>query len=173
MILEILKYPDKRLKKAAEEVTSLNDQIKNLIKDMLDTMYSAPGVGLAATQVGVALRAAVIDIKPPDKGRNPLTLLNPVILKKSNEIEFEEGCLSIPGIRAKVKRFSNVMVEFFDSNWNRVSINAEGLLAIAIQHEIDHLNGVLFIDRLTPIQKKLLKPELKRFSQKKDPHQAV
>ncbi len=151
---EILKYPNKKLREKAKEV-SKNEDVKKIAEGMLRTMYSAPGIGLAATQVGIPLRIIVIDVTPPNKDKNPLVLLNPLILKGEGKTKFEEGCLSFPGVFEEVERYSKIWFSGYDINWKEVSGTAEGLLARAIQHEIDHLDGILFIDRLSPLKKKL------------------
>lgn len=153
-MLEILKYPNKKLRERAKEVPK-NDDVEKIVEEMLQTMYSAPGVGLATTQVGIPLRIIVIDITPPEEGKNPLILLNPKILKGEGKTRFEEGCLSFPGVFGEVERYSKVWFSGYDLNWKEVSGTAEGLLARALQHEIDHLDGILFIDKLPPLQKKL------------------
>jgi peptide deformylase len=153
-MLEILKYPNKKLREKAKEVKK-NEDVRKIAEEMLETMYSAPGIGLAATQVGIPLRIIVIDITPPDQKKNPIVLLNPVILKREGETKFEEGCLSFPGVYEEVERASKVWFSGYDLNWKEVYGTAEGLLARALQHEIDHLDGILFIDRLSPFKKKL------------------
>lgn len=164
-ILDILKYPDPFLKTKAKPVTKVDDETKKLIGDMIETMYAARGIGLAATQVGVNKRVAVLDV--PDcedyqKGKNLLAIINPEIVSYEGEIEYEEGCLSIPGFTAEVKRFSSVVVTGLDKNGNALEINAGGLLAIALQHEIDHLNGMLFIDRLSKLKREMIKRKIKK-----------
>jgi len=153
-MFEILKYPNKKLREKAKEVKK-NEDVKKIVEEMLQTMYSAPGIGLAATQVGIPLRIIVIDTTPPDKEKNPIILLNPVILKGEGVTKFEEGCLSFPGVFEEIERYSKVWFTGYDPNWKEISGTAEGLLARAIQHEIDHLDGILFIDRLSPLKKKL------------------
>jgi len=153
-MFEILKYPSKKLREKAKEVKK-NEDVRKIAEEMLKTMYSAPGIGLAATQVGIPLRIIVIDITPPEQKKNPLVLLNPVILKTEGTTKFEEGCLSFPGVFEEVERASKVWFSGYDLNWEEVYGTAEGLLARALQHEIDHLDGILFIDRLPPLQKKL------------------
>jgi len=160
MILDILKYPNILLKKKAGEVRSVAE-IQKLIKDMSDTMYAAPGVGLAAPQVGVPLRLAVIDPSPPDR-KDLLVLVNPEIVKMEGETSIEEGCLSLPGPRALVKRAERVRVRALDSNGHPLEKEADGLLAIVIQHEIDHLNGRLFIDHLSRLKREALLREYKK-----------
>ncbi len=153
-MLNILKYPDKRLRKRAIEVVK-GEKVYEIVDEMLKTMYAAPGIGLAATQVGINLRIAVIDITPPEKGKNPLILINPSIIKGEEKVKFEEGCLSFPGVYEEVERYSKIWFSAFDPEWKEISGVAEGLLARAIQHEVDHLDGILFIDRLPPLKRKM------------------
>jgi len=160
MILDILKYPNTILKKKAGEVRSVSE-IQKLIRDMSDTMYAAPGIGLAAPQVGVALRLAVIDPSPPDR-KDLIVIINPEIVSMEGEISIEEGCLSLPGPRALVKRAERVKVRALDSNGHPMEKEAEGLLAIVIQHEIDHLNGRLFIDHLSRLKREAILREYKK-----------
>jgi peptide deformylase len=153
-MFEILKYPNKKLREKAKEVKK-DENVRKIAEQMLKAMYSAPGIGLAATQVGIPLRIIVIDITPPDQPKNPIVLLNPLILQTEGKTKFEEGCLSLPGLFEEVERSSKIWFTGYDLNWKEVSGTAEGLLARAIQHEIDHLDGILFIDRLSPLKKKL------------------
>ena len=160
-VLEIRKYPDKVLKKKAPPVVSFDEALQQLIDDMIETMYAAPGVGLAAPQVGVSKRLAVIDISTKGAQMPLLVLINPVFLMKEGSIEFEEGCLSLPEYTAKVKRADKVVVRFLDRKGEEMELEAEGLLAIALQHETDHLDGLLLIDRISPIKREFFK---KRFA---------
>lgn len=160
-MLEILKYPNRKLREKAREVRK-NEDVEKMAQEMLETMYSAPGIGLAAVQVGIPLRIVVIDITPPSEGKNPIILINPVILKGEGKTKFEEGCLSFPGVFEEVERYSKIWYTAYDLNWRRISEVAEGLLARAIQHEVDHLDGLLFIDRLSPMKKRLA---IKRYSE--------
>ena len=155
MILPILEYPDKRLRTVAKPVEKINDTVNKLIKDMFDTMYNAPGIGLAATQVNSHQRIIVIDVS--ENQNDPISLINPEIIDKSGEIESEEGCLSVPSYYENVKRANNIRVKSLDQNGDTVQTNASGVLAICIQHEIDHLDGILFIDHLSKLKQKRLK----------------
>lgn len=156
-VLEIKKYPDKILKKKTSLVDSIDNELQNLIDNMIETMYAAPGVGLAAPQVGVSKRLAVLDISSKDDKFPLIVLINPVISNKEGTIEFEEGCLSVPDYTAKVERAEQVLVNAVDRHGKPFEIEAEGLLAIALQHEIDHLDGVLFIDRISPLKREFFK----------------
>ena len=161
-VLDIKKFPAPVLKKKAAPVTVFNDDIQKLIDDMVETMYAAPGVGLAAPQVGVSKRLAVIDISSRDEKYPLIVLINPSIIHAEGEIEFEEGCLSIPEYTARVTRAEQLVVSCLDREGRPVEIEAGGLLAIAVQHEIDHLDGMLFIDRISPIKREFFKKRYKK-----------
>ena len=163
-VLDIKKYPAPVLKKKATAVSVFDEDLQKLIDDMVETMYAAPGVGLAAPQVGISKRLAVIDISSRDDQHPLIVLINPRILRMAGEVEFEEGCLSIPEYTAKVKRSESLVVGAHDRNGDEVEIEADGLLAIALQHEIDHLDGFLLIDRISPIKREFFK---KRYKKKK------
>jgi peptide deformylase len=161
-IREIIKLPDPILKKVSKPVEKITPEIIGLMDEMLDTMYAAPGVGLAAVQVGVPKRLVVIDIVRDEAPKNPMYFVNPEIVWASEELnEHEEGCLSIPEVFDKVKRPAEVKVRFRDRTGAEQEIHCDGLLATCIQHEIDHLNGVLFIDRLTRLKRDRV---IKKFS---------
>ena len=160
-ILEIVKYGDPVLRKKTEPITKITDDIIQLAEDMLETMYAAPGVGLAGPQVGLSLQICVIDIVPEGK-RNPIVLINPKVLSGEDKVELEEGCLSFPKIYEKVKRWNKVQVEYTDLKGNLNKVEVEGFLAKAFQHEIDHLNGKVFIDYLPAWKRKLVEREIKR-----------
>ncbi len=158
--LEILRYPDNRLRQVAKKVTDFNAEIKTLVKDMAETMYDAPGIGLAAIQVNVAKRVVVIDITE-DKS-NLQVFINPIIKSKAGNVTSEEGCLSVPEIFAAVERAEHVVIEAQDTQGHTFTTEADALLAICIQHEIDHLDGKVFVDYLSRmkqdrIRKKLIK----------------
>jgi peptide deformylase len=158
--LKICKYGEPVLRQKALPVEEINDKIKKLAADMLETMYAAPGVGLAAPQIGVSLRMCVIDTSPDKK--SPKVLINPEIIEGENRILAEEGCLSFPGLYEDVKRFEKVTAEYIDLEGKKVKIKAEGFLAKAIQHETDHLDGKLFIDYLPDWKRKSAEKEIKR-----------
>ena len=160
---QILTIPNPLLRKVSEPVTSVNTEVKNLMDDMLETMYAAPGIGLAAVQVGVLKRIIVIDLSKDGQKKDPLFIVNPQITFKSDElISYEEGCLSIPNQFAEVKRPSSCKVNFLDYNGKKREINADGLLATCVQHEVDHLNGVLFIDHLSKLKKDIIIKKTKK-----------
>lgn len=160
-ILKIVKYGDPVLRKKTAPVTEITDDIIQLAEDMLETMYAAPGVGLAGPQVGVSLQICVIDVVPEGK-RNPIVLINPKVLSGEDKVELEEGCLSFPKIYEKVKRWNKVRVEYVDLKGDLKEVEVEGFLAKAFQHEIDHLNGKVFIDYLPDWKRKLVEKEIRR-----------
>ena len=160
-ILKIVKYGDPVLRKKTAPVTEITDDIIQLAEDMLETMYAAPGVGLAGPQVGVSLQICVIDVVP-EGTRNPIVLINPKVLSGEDKVELEEGCLSFPKIYEKVKRWNKVRVEYVDLKGNLKEVEVEGFLAKAFQHEIDHLNGKVFIDYLPDWKRKLVEKEIRR-----------
>jgi peptide deformylase len=176
--LKIFTYPAPVLKVIAKPVTNFNDELKSLIIDMLNTMYDAPGIGLAAPQVGKSLRFFVSDtnfereeIEQPEGdpvyknvNLNPRVYINPRIIKSSGEVLYEEGCLSVPGVYEEVKRFEKITFEYQDSEGEMHTLEAEGLESICLQHELDHLNGIVFIEKLSPMKKMLV---TKKFLKKK------
>jgi len=152
---EIRLLGDPVLREVAEPVEKVDEGIRTLITEMFETMYDAEGLGLAAPQIGVAKRIIVVDVK--ESGEPPFALINPVILERSKELErAEEGCLSIPGLREIVERSAHVVVEGLDRDGEPKRIEAEGLLARALQHEVDHLDGILFVDRVSPLKRQML-----------------
>jgi peptide deformylase len=162
-ILEILTYPNKFLSQPTKQVTDIDDDIRNLIEDMAATMYEAPGVGLAAIQVGCDKSLLVYDVSPKDEERSLHVLINPrIVLSEGTTISEEEGCLSVPDCREDVKRAASILIEALDREGKPLRIEAEGLFAIVLQHEIDHLNGILFIDRLSSLKRQLYKRRVKK-----------
>jgi peptide deformylase len=159
-LLPILQYPDPRLRIPAAPVGAITDDIRTLVADMLATMYAAPGIGLAATQVNVQKRVIVLDVSP-DKD-HPLSMVNPEILDEDGEEEMEEGCLSVPGVFETVRRAEKVRVRYLDLHGQVVEIDADGLLAVCIQHEIDHLDGKLFVDYLSILKRNRIKKKLEK-----------
>lgn len=158
-ILSILCYPDPRLHKVAKPVAQVDERIQTLVKDMFETMYDAQGIGLAATQIDVHERVIVIDVS--EKRNEPMTLINPEILWASEEKQLgEEGCLSVPGIYDGVERSIAVKVKALDERGNSREIDAEGMLAICIQHEMDHLLGKVFVEYLSPLKRNRIKTKL-------------
>jgi peptide deformylase len=161
-VLEILHYPHPILKKKSQPIQKIDEAIHKLVGDMVETMYAAPGVGLAAPQVGQPLQLAVVDISRADQPKNPMVLINPEIVVTDGECTWEEGCLSVPDCIEEVKRSKKVVVRCQDLEGNPVEIAGEDLLAVALQHEIDHLNGILFIDRVSPLKRDLFRKKLKK-----------
>jgi peptide deformylase len=168
-ILEILKYPDPILKKAAPPVEAVTAETVRLIEDMVETMYQSPGVGLAAPQVGVSRRIIVLDIDHENPGKNLLKLINPEIRRAENEVIWEEGCLSVVDFTVEIKRAANVQVVALNEKEQEVSVDAEGLLAVALQHEIDHLNGKLIIDHVSRLKRDLYSRRLKKMARSGKP----
>ncbi|MBN1822805.1 MAG: peptide deformylase [Endomicrobiales bacterium] len=160
-LLEIRKFPEPVLKKKCKNVAELTPKVEKLIRDMFETMYFASGVGLAASQVGVPLRICVIDTRPRGK-KQPMVLINPKLVSKKNKIYEEEGCLSFPGIVARIKRHKDVKVEAVDEKGMPVVIEGSGLLGRAIQHEMDHLDGKVFIDYLPWWTRRRIRGEIKK-----------
>lgn len=168
-ILNILTYPDKFLRQSAKPVENIDGALQKLIGDMAATMYEAKGVGLAAIQVGNDNSMLVYDVAPRDGKHSLEVLINPMIITREGEILSEdEGCLSVPDFRANVKRAELVQVEGFDREGKPVRIEVEGLLAIVLQHEIDHLKGTLFIDHISSLKRQLYKKKIKKQMQKGD-----
>ena len=160
--LKIMKYGSDVLREVAQPVSEVTDEIRKLAQDMLDTMYDSDGVGLAAPQVGVSKRIIVIDVNPHDLGCEPIALINPEIVEQEGQVDAEEGCLSVPDVRGEVKRAEKVSAKALNIDGKKVRLEGEDLLARALQHEIDHLNGVLFIDHLGRLKQQLIKKQLRR-----------
>lgn len=157
-ILKILEYPEKFLRYQAQPVENINGDLQHFIDDMAETMYQAPGIGLAAIQAGSNRSLLVYDITPPEEGRSLQVLINPRIVEREGSMLSEgEGCLSVPELRADVNRAERVLVEGFDRDENPLRLEGEGLLAIVLQHEIDHLQGVLFLDHLSSLKRQMYK----------------
>ncbi len=167
-VLEILKYPHPLLKKRCEKVDRIDGEIKKLIRDMTETMYQANGIGLAACQVGVSRRVIVVDVSPIDPEKEFFAMVNPEVISEEGEIEHEEGCLSVPDCLEKLKRKEKVLVRGFSPAGKEIEISAEGILAIAIQHEIDHVNGVLILDRISRLKREIYRNKLKKERRKKE-----
>lgn len=176
-ILEILRYPDQRLKRKSVPVETVTPELQKLADDMLETMYDAPGVGLAAPQVGELIRLLVIDTRPTDDDGNvilekmtelekqvqfPIIIFNPEITKKEGSTTYEEGCLSVPGFIEEVKRANYVEAKGLDRSGQPLTIKTDGLLAICLQHELDHLEGKLFIDRISFVKSERIKSKIKK-----------
>ena len=164
-IKKILTEPDPFLRQKSIKVEVVDDEIRSLMNDMLETMYAAPGIGLAAIQIGVPKRIIVIDLSRNDEKKNPLYFVNPEVINNSNTNDsYEEGCLSVPGQFAEIERPNKCKVKFLDYNGNEKILETEGLLSTCIQHEIDHLEGILFIDYLSKLKKNMI---IKKLSKQK------
>ncbi|MCC6277045.1 MAG: peptide deformylase [Oligoflexia bacterium] len=177
-LLKVYTYPEEVLKKVAKPIKAVTEELRVLAANMLETMYAAPGIGLAAPQVGESIRLVVIDTRMKnDDGtvdttgmtdlevgiKQPLKLFNPVITKKEGKTEFDEGCLSVPGYVETVQRSNYVEIEALDEFGKPLTLKTDGLLAICIQHELDHLDGKLFIDRLSTVKRSLIKSKIKKY----------
>jgi len=165
-ILEILRYPDSRLRNKAQPVTQVDTETQQLIADMFETMYEAPGIGLAATQVNSTKRLLVMDIS--EEHDDPLCLINPEITFKEGEEKEEEGCLSVPGVSELVKRATHIQVKALDQDGNPIELELEGLPAVCVQHEIDHLDGKLFIDYLSSLKRNRIRKKLEKEARQAD-----
>ncbi len=164
--LTILTLPDKRLKTIAKPVTVFDQKLQEFANNMLETMYEAPGIGLAATQVDEHIQLVVIDIS--EEKNQPLCLINPKIIQKDGQQVHEEGCLSVPGIYAKVKRASTIEVTYQDETGKQHQMQADELLAVCIQHELDHLKGIVFLDHLSPLKRKMAMKKLEKEAENSD-----
>lgn len=162
MLLPILHYPDKRLRTVAKPVETIDESTRELVKNMFETMYDAPGIGLAATQINHHQRIIVIDTTE-DKS-NPICLINPEIIEKDGEIDWEEGCLSVPNYYDCVKRANHIKVRALNEQGEAFELEADELLGVCIQHEIDHLDGILFVDHLSKLKQRRLKEKAKKLA---------
>jgi len=162
VIRRILRYPEPLLKKVATAVPEIDGALVGTIDDMVETMYAAPGVGLAAPQIGLSQRVIVLDVDHEDKGTHLLKIVNPVIAEREGEIVWEEGCLSVRDYVAEVKRSARVLVRGYTPDQQEIAIEGTGLLAVALQHEIDHLDGKLFLDRISRLKRDLYRRRLKK-----------
>jgi peptide deformylase len=160
--MRIYTYPDPVLKTPAEPITEIDGELQKLIDWMIETMYAAPGIGLAANQVGLLKRVIVFDRQPRERGRDPAVLINPEVVLAESQITWEEACLSVPDFSAEVVRKGQVQVKGLDRHGNPSDIEAEDLLAVCLQHEIDHLNGTLFIDHISALKRALYKKKRKK-----------
>jgi peptide deformylase len=169
-LLQILEFPDPRLRNRAQPVAQVDAALRTLIDDMFETMYAAPGIGLAATQVNVAKRVLVIDLS--ERRNEPLALINPEILQRAGVEETEEGCLSVPGYFDKVTRAEQIRVRALDRDGKQIEFDADGLLAVCIQHEIDHLDGKLFVDYLSELKRTRIRKKLEKERKDRGPSSA-
>jgi peptide deformylase len=170
MNLTIVEYPDKKLRETSKEVEKFDEKLHKLLDAMYDVMMSSNGIGLAAIQVAYAKRVLIINIPDDDSEQskeNLIEMINPIIVKKDGEIVYQEGCLSVPSFYEDISRYDNITVNFQDRDANTKTLDACGLLSVAIQHEMDHLNGVLFIDKLSYSRRKKFEKEYKRMQKEK------
>jgi peptide deformylase len=158
--LDILTFPDSKLRNQAKPVAEVDDQIRRIVDDMLETMYAAPGIGLAAIQVDIPLRIIVIDVS--EEHDRPLCLINPEILSREGEEEMEEGCLSVPGFYEPVTRAERIRIRALDRNGEPFELETDGLLAVCVQHEIDHLDGKLFVDYISTLKRQRIRKKLEK-----------
>ena len=161
-VLEILKYPNPKLKKRSQPVEKIDPSFRQLVQNLAETLYAAPGVGLAAPQVGYLLRLVVIDVTPVNQPKNLMVLINPEIVTSEGECTWEEGCLSVPDFNEEVKRKKKVVVRCQNLEGETVEVEGNDLLSIVLQHEIDHLDGILFVDHLSQLKRDLYKRQLKK-----------
>jgi len=162
MVREIVIWPDPILKKKASSVSQVDDSVRSLVNDMFETMYAADGVGLAAPQIGVLKQVLVLDTTPRQPESKPVAMINPQIIAMEGTTRYSEGCLSVPGEAEEVDRAARVTVKFLDVSGREQTIEADGLLAVAIQHETDHLQGTMFVDYLSPLKRELIRKRMKR-----------
>ena len=165
-VFEILKFPHPILKKRSEAVSRIDEEVKKLIQDMRETMVEAGGIGLAACQVGVSRRVIVLDVSPMDPQQSFFALINPEIISEEGEIDHEEGCLSVPDCLETVKRKEKVCVRGLSPEGMEMEIKGEGIFAIALQHEIDHINGILVLDRVSRLKREIYRNKLKKEKRK-------
>lgn len=168
MVREIVIWPDPILKKKASPVSHVDDSVRSLVNDMFETMYAADGVGLAAPQIGVLKQVIVLDTTPRQPESKPVAMINPQIIAKEGTTLYSEGCLSVPGEAEEVERAARVTVKFLDVSGREQTIEADGLLAVAIQHETDHLHGTMFVDYLSPLKRELIRKRMKRLKAERD-----
>ncbi len=167
MVREVLIYPDPALKQKSKPVAKVDDQVKKLVKDMVDTLYAEEGVGLAAVQVGVSRRVLITDTSSKQEGERLRVFINPELVSAEGRTKYQEGCLSLPGEAEEIERFARVTVRALDEKGQPFEIDADGLLAIALQHEMDHLDGVLFVDRLSSVKRGLIRKRMLKVIEEK------
>ena len=167
-VLEILKYPHPLLKKRSKEVDRIDGEVRKLIRDMAETMYDVNGIGLAACQIGIPQRIIVVDVSPIDPKQSFFAMINPEIISEEGEIEHEEGCLSVPDCLEKIKRQEKIHVIGISLEGKEMEVSGEGILAFALEHEIDHLNGVLILDRISRLKREIYRNKLKKEKRKEE-----
>ncbi len=173
MVREILIWPDPILKQKARPVARVDDSIRTLVQDMFETMYAADGVGLAAPQVGVLQRVIVLDTRPRQPESKPLAMINPELVALEGKTTYTEGCLSIPGEAEDVNRAAVVTVKYLDTEGQEQTLTCDGLLAIAVQHEADHLNGTVFVDHVSTLKRELIRKRMKRVKESREDRLSV
>ena len=167
-VLEVIKYPHPILKKRSETVSKIDEEVEKLIQDMKETMYMAGGVGLAACQIGISRRVIVLDVSPIDPQHSFLAMINPEIVSEEGEMDHEEGCLSVPDCLEKVRRKERVCVKGLSPLGTEMEIKGDGILAIALQHEIDHTNGILILDRVSRLKREIYRNKLRKEKRKEE-----
>jgi peptide deformylase len=167
MVREILIWPDPILKQKAKPVAKVDDKVRALVKDMFETMYAADGVGLAAPQVGVLQRVIVLDTAPRQEESRPIAMVNPEIIGMEGQTTYTEGCLSIPGEAEDVDRAARVTVRYLDVEGREQTLECDALLAIAVQHEVDHLDGIVYVDHVSTLKRELIRKRMKRLKAEK------
>ncbi len=167
-VREIVKYPDPVLKKRSETVAEIDGEVEKLIHDMKETMYAAGGIGLAACQIGIPRRVIVLDVSPIDPQHSFFCLINPEIVSEEGEIDHEEGCLSVPDYVEKVKRKERVCARGLSPQGTEIEIKGDGILAMALQHEIDHTNGILILDRVSRLKREIYRTKLRKEKRKEE-----
>lgn len=167
-VLEILKYPHPLLKKRCKKVEEVNEGVRDLIQNMVETMYEANGIGLAACQVGVPLKVIVLDVSPINPQQGLFAMVNPEIISEEGEIDHEEGCLSVPDCIQKVKRKERILVKGLSPEGKEIEVKGEGILSFALQHEIDHLNGILILDQMSGLKREIYRRKLKKEKRKEE-----
>ena len=168
MVRDILVWPDPILKKKAAPVAHVDDSVRTLVRDMFETMYAADGVGLAANQIGVLQRVIVLDTTPRQPESRPIAMINPEIIAMEGETTYTEGCLSIPGEAEDVDRAARVQVRFLDPDGVEQTLECDGLLAIAVQHEMDHLDGIVFVDHISTLKREVIRKRMKRLKAERE-----
>ncbi|SDP21781.1 peptide deformylase [Desulforhopalus singaporensis] len=166
-VRKIYQYPEPVLRKQTESITTFDEKLKKLVSDMADTMYDAPGIGLAAPQIGESLKLIVVDTSKNQEDREYKAMINPEITHHEGSQLDEEGCLSVPDLTAKVNRFRKITVDYYDLEGKKQSLTTENRFAVVLQHEIDHINGILFIDHLSSLKRNLYKKKVKKWLKQK------
>ncbi len=167
-VLTVLHFPDERLRTVASPVEQINDEVRKIVNDMFETMYAEKGIGLAATQVNIHRQIVVMDLA--EQGNEPRVFINPRIVAHDGEQSYDEGCLSVPGSYASIERAAHIVVEALDADGQPFRLEAEGLLAVCIQHELDHLQGKLFVDYLSPLKRQRIRQKLEKAERDKSRH---